>query len=169
MFYLIDSDSGRAVWCGVTEPALDALSCVCDDITFTCYNQENAHVIEADPVEFVQNKFIQVGKNIVQDPAWIDSDIKVMPTMRDYRDAIEKYLNEEAQKRHYDSIITAALRAGYPGPFHVEGVKFATWMDACWAKSFEIQALVLAGQRAQPTVAELLAEMPALNLDEVTY
>jgi len=61
------------------------------------------------------------------------------------------------------------LRAGYPGPFHEEGIRFATWMDACWAKSFEIQALVLSGQREQPTVEELLAEMPVLNLEDVTY
>jgi hypothetical protein len=74
------------------------------------------------------------------------------------------HLHTKARERNYDSIHTAALRAGYPGPFHDEGVAYATWMDACNATAYQIMADVQAGLRAIPTGAELIAEMPALVL-----
>lgn len=55
-----------------------------------------------------------------------------------------------AQERHYDDRITCAVRAGYPGPFHAEGVAFATWMDAQNALAYSILAEVQAGTRAMP-------------------
>lgn len=77
--------------------------------------------------------------------------------------AVQKMLDDEAKKKNYDDIKSAALRAGYLGPFHDEGVAYAAWMDACWAKCYEILAEVKAG-RAEPTIPELLAEMPPLVL-----
>lgn len=63
-----------------------------------------------------------------------------------------------AQARHYDNRITCALRAGYAGPFHAEGVAFATWMDAQNAKAYLMLADVQAGTMAMPaTVADALA------------
>jgi hypothetical protein len=78
--------------------------------------------------------------------------------------AVQKMLDAQAKNRGYDNIINASLRAGYPGPFHNEGVAFANWMDACWAKCYEILAAVKTGTRAEPTIDDLLAEMPALVL-----
>lgn len=63
-----------------------------------------------------------------------------------------------AQSKHYDNRITCALRAGYPGPFHDEGVAFATWMDNCNAQGYAMLAQVQAGTMAMPaTVADALA------------
>ncbi len=59
-----------------------------------------------------------------------------------------------AQARNYDSRITCALRAGYPGPFHDEGVAFATWMDAQNALAYTILAEVQKGNRAMPASVE---------------
>lgn len=75
--------------------------------------------------------------------------------------AVQSMLNATAMKKGYDSIRSAALRAGYPGPFHAEGVEYAVWMDECWAECYRLMAEVKAGTRAVPTVEELLAEMPA--------
>lgn len=74
------------------------------------------------------------------------------------------HMHARAAERRYDNIHTAALRAGYPGPFHDEGVAYATWMDACNATAYQIMADVQAGLRAIPSAAELIAEMPALVL-----
>lgn len=78
-----------------------------------------------------------------------------------YTRAIDQLLNAEAAKKGYDSILSAALRAGYPGPFHDEGVAFATWMDQCYSAGYIIIADVKSGDRAMPTVEELLEELPA--------
>lgn len=82
----------------------------------------------------------------------------------DFRRAIQCHLDGKAQARGYDDIKSAALRAGYPGPFHDEGVKYASWMDMCWAKSYEILESVQLGKIAQPSVPELIAQMPELTL-----
>lgn len=82
---------------------------------------------------------------------------------KDVKVAIQKLLDEEAQKSEYDNIHSAALRAAYPGPFHDEGIRYATWMDACWDKRNEILKKVKAKERPIPTVEEVLAEMPLFS------
>jgi len=74
------------------------------------------------------------------------------------------HLNKAAGTRRYDSIHTAALRAGYPGPFHDEGLAYATWMDAVNAKCYDVLAQFLAGQIPEPTPDELIAMLPPLIL-----
>jgi hypothetical protein len=78
--------------------------------------------------------------------------------------AVNAHLNAAAGARRYDSIHTAALRAGYPGPFHDEGMAFATWMDAVNAKCYEVLAQFQAGVIAEPTWDELLVMLPVLEL-----
>ena len=76
--------------------------------------------------------------------------------------AVDERLNAAARLKGYDSIVTAALRAGYPGPFHDEGVVFAQWMDQTYAHCYAVLADVQAGRRPVPTEAELMAELPAV-------
>lgn len=77
---------------------------------------------------------------------------------------VQLFMDSEAQQKGYDNIRSAALRAGYPGPFHNEGVAYAVWMDEVWSACYAILADVEAGNRPEPTTAELLAELPALVL-----
>ena len=44
-------------------------------------------------------------------------------------------------------------------------LSFRAWRSAVWAKGYEILAQVQAGQRAIPTEAELLAELPQLVIN----
>lgn len=78
--------------------------------------------------------------------------------------AVDNHLHAAARAKGYDSIVTAALRAGYPGPFHDEGVAFATWMDACYAQCYVLLAQWQAGELTEPTAEELVAMLPTLEL-----
>lgn len=80
--------------------------------------------------------------------------------------SVDTYLNLAARAKGYDSIITAALRAGYPGPFHDEGMAFAIWMDSVYAKCYELLAQVRGGAIAEPTASQLIAMLPVLVLPE---
>lgn len=82
------------------------------------------------------------------------------PTRAEYLAAIDSILAEGAARRLYDSIHTAALRAGYPGPFHDEGVLYATWMDSVYATCYQVQGQVARGERPIPSIAEFLELMP---------
>jgi hypothetical protein len=83
-------------------------------------------------------------------------------TMADYIGALESHYDATAQSRRYDSRLTCALRAGYPGPFQAEGLAFAIWMDECNAYAYGQMALVQGGGRAQPTPEGLVAELPPI-------
>lgn len=81
-----------------------------------------------------------------------------------YQAAHDAHLNAAAKARRYDSIHTAALRAGYPGPFHDEGVAFAQWMDQCNASGYQIMAEIEAETRAPLSVDDYIALLPPLVL-----
>lgn len=71
--YLIELETGLAIWCGDDVPQLTKTSAICGDDTFLCYSSETAYVLEADAVEdFQQRKYLAIGKNLVVDPAWIE-------------------------------------------------------------------------------------------------
>ena len=77
---------------------------------------------------------------------------------------VDLHLDATAKARGYDGIKSAALRAGYPGPFHDEGVAFATWMDSVYATCYQLLAQWQAGEIAEPTPDELIALLPTLEL-----
>jgi hypothetical protein len=80
---------------------------------------------------------------------------------------VDAHLNAAAQAKGYDSILSAAIRAALPASaFHDEGVAFGTWMDAVYARCYQIMAAVQAGETAEPTLEELLAMLPVLQLPE---
>lgn len=76
---------------------------------------------------------------------------------------LEKHYDAKAQERHYDNRLTCTLRAGYAGPFQVEGQVFAIWMDTCNAHAYQVMADVLNSKRSIPTAEELIAELPVLT------
>jgi hypothetical protein len=85
----------------------------------------------------------------------------VLPTEAEFLVAVDGMLAEGAARRNYDSIHTAALRAGYPGPFHDEGVTYATWMDSVYSTCYTLLGKVRAGQMVCPaTTADLLGLLP---------
>jgi len=79
---------------------------------------------------------------------------------------VDAHLNAAARAKRYDSIRAAALRAGYPGPFHNEGMAFAIWMDSVYAKWYEVLADVQAGDVEEPTLEQLIGMLPTLQLPE---
>ena len=64
-----------------------------------------------------------------------------------YHRAHDAHLNAAAKTRGYSTIQSAAIRAGYAGPFQAEGQAFAQWMDACNALGYQVVAEVSAGTR----------------------
>lgn len=79
---------------------------------------------------------------------------------------VVELLDSAAQARGYDDIKSAALRAAYPGPYHAEGLAFATWMDAVYEKCYAVLAQFNAGEIDEPSEDELAAMLPALSLPD---
>lgn len=104
------------------------------------------------------------GERVIQ--AW-----KVIPATEKelagmFERAIQALLNDSAVARGYDSISTAISYAEEPEVerFQKDGIAFRKWRSLVWAYAYEQLAAVTSGDRAQPTVAEFIAELPKLEL-----
>lgn len=106
------------------------------------------------------------------DTVIIKSDVQV-PTMLDYDIAIERHLDAEAEAAgYYDplgripNIDRACSYAGYVNQYQAESQSFVAWRAAVWAHAFQVKSDVEANARAQPTIEELIAELPARVIPE---
>jgi hypothetical protein len=88
-------------------------------------------------------------------------------TQVDYASAIQFHVDSVAKARGYsDGVALASYVSSTVNSWTAEAVAFVAWRDAVWTYSHTELAKVLAGERAQPTVAEFLAELPAMNWPE---
>lgn len=79
-----------------------------------------------------------------------------------YTAALEGHYDSVAKQRRYDDRKTCTLRAGYAGPFQMEGTAFGIWMDTCNVYAYEQMDAVIASEREKPTPEELIAELPPM-------
>lgn len=78
--------------------------------------------------------------------------------------AIQSRLDEFAQERGYDNMLSACTYATSGVPkFAAEGQYCVQARDATWSVAYGILADVQAGTRSMPSVNEVMAEMPALE------
>ena len=86
------------------------------------------------------------------------------PTVSEYKAAIVAHLDAAAQARLYDGAVSIATYVNSTNPaWAAEATAFVAWRDAVWAYAYTELDKVMAGTRAQPTVAEILAELPAIQ------
>lgn len=75
---------------------------------------------------------------------------------------VQNYLDTLARSRGYDSILSLCTYASSTSVmFAAEGQAGVNLRDGCWVVGHQITADVLAGNRALPTLAEVLDELPA--------
>ena len=87
-----------------------------------------------------------------------------VPTQEEYTKAIQAMLDNAAIARRYDSAATMATYTNSTnGTWSAEATALVAWRDAVWLYAYQQLAAVLAGEREQPTIEELLAELPEPN------
>jgi len=78
--------------------------------------------------------------------------------------AVQRRLDTFAQTRGYDNIFTATTYASSTDPyFRAEGECAVQARDMTWRMAYQILGAVLAGARPEPTLEELMAELPELH------
>lgn len=88
-------------------------------------------------------------------------------TQADYTAAIAAHLDATAKQRNYDSALSIATYVGSAVPqWAGEAAAYHAWRDQVWVYVYAHLAAVLAGEREQPTVADLLAELPVIAWPE---
>lgn len=86
------------------------------------------------------------------------------PTPFDYSSAIQTTIEAMAQGRGYDSSTSLISYLTSSSPqWAGEAVAFVAWRDRVWEYAYTQFALVQSGQRQQPSVAALVAELPVMT------
>ena len=92
--------------------------------------------------------------------AWVTQDAP--PAQDDYTNAIQAMLEKTALSRRYEQGATAF--ATYVNSkdteWAAEAQAFVAWRDTVWRYAYQQLDAVQAGDREQPSVEELLAELP---------
>nr|WP_321980132.1 hypothetical protein [uncultured Cohaesibacter sp.] len=128
----------------------DVVNCVADDAT-GCFPADQT-VIELEEGDIAP----EMGE--VWDGVSFSAPI---PKQADYTNAIQAMLDAAANTRLYDSAATMSTYVSSNNTeWAAEAAAMIAWRDAVWLYAYEQLDLVQSGQRSQPTVDELLAELP---------
>jgi hypothetical protein len=91
----------------------------------------------------------------------------VSTTLLDYDIAVERELDRQAEEAgYYDplgripNIDRACSYAGHFNQYQAEGQSFVAWRAEVWEYVYQVKSDVESGNRAQPTIADLIAELP---------
>lgn len=74
--------------------------------------------------------------------------------------AVQNHLDTTAQSKGYDNIVNACGYAAADNPFQSESLAFVSWRGNVWAYSFQVLTDVKADDRDEPTIVELISELP---------
>jgi len=85
-------------------------------------------------------------------------------TVSDYEAAIQNHIDNTARSRQFrDGVAMASYAASTNAQWAAEAQTLIAWRDAVWAHAYAELAKVQAGEREQPPIDQLLAELPAIN------
>lgn len=86
------------------------------------------------------------------------------PTEEKYAAAVQAHINATAATKGYGDGYAAASYSSSTIPgWAAEANAFISWRDSVWVYVFTQLAAVQAQERSQPTVSELVAELPAIS------
>ncbi len=91
-----------------------------------------------------------------------DPDTSASPTPKDYEMAIQLMLDTAATELRYSNGATMATYVNSTNAtWAAEAQAFVQWRDAVWLYAYAQLDAVMAGEREQPTIEALIAELPA--------
>lgn len=84
-------------------------------------------------------------------------------SVEEYEAAVQTHVDEVANSRLFRDGVTLASYTMSTNPqWAAEARAFVAWRDQVWAYSYQELARVQSGEREQPTVLEILAELPPI-------
>lgn len=84
-------------------------------------------------------------------------------TVKDYEGAVQKYLDETVHQKGYDNVYTCLSYKGDPDPiFSAEADAVLAWRSQVWRTAQSILNQWATGQIEQPTISQVIAQLPEL-------
>jgi hypothetical protein len=114
-------------------------------------NSNNAHI-----------ENINGWRTIVENP--MPDEPTPEEIIKGYEDAVQAYLDQTAQNRDYDNTYTClSYLSSTNETWKTESNIFNAWRDKVWEKCHEILNKVLNGEIAQPSIEELIEQLPKIE------
>lgn len=89
--------------------------------------------------------------------------------VKTYENAVQAHLDATAQTRGYDNTYTCLSYLNSTDEiWHRESNAFNAWRDSVWRKAHEILNAFMAGEIEQPTVEEVIAQLPPIDWNDPT-
>lgn len=157
----VESDS-TIPWAELPQDFLDYANNLQDKSYEVNYDEDGMPIVKRLQLDEDGNRYSHYLEDGTPDLVKI-AEIQVEQSRAEMNSAIQSLLDMKAQEFRYDNMVSARSYAGYENPFQAEAQSLAVWASSCWVKAGEIEAEVIAGTRAMPTVEEVLAEMPVYS------
>lgn len=144
----------------------------------TLYNKLGVDVDE-DSISYneivLSLTYIEQNPEILDNVQWVDQaertlyengiqELKNTYKQKKFINPVQDVLDSTARSHGYDNIISACTYAIARGRFQAEGMKFAEWRTDVWDYCYTELEKVTNGIRTEPTVEELISELPQLNI-----
>lgn len=99
-----------------------------------------------------------------EDNAEVLAFLNPPPSVDDYEVAIQSHVDATARSRQFRDGVTLASYVSSTRPQWAEEARaFVAWRDQVWAYAHGELSRVLGGERDQPTVTEIIAELPPIS------
>lgn len=113
-------------------------------------NKNNAHIEKVNGV-----------RTIVENQVVVRTQEEIL---KEYEDAVQAYLDQIAQSRDYDNTYTCLSYLNSTNEtWKTESNIFNAWRDQVWEKCHEILNKVLNSEITQPTIDELINQLPKIE------
>jgi len=125
-------------------------------------NEVFAYEDDGSQEDFILSDLISITETealAITNPPLTAGEI-LIKQVSDINNAIQNHLDTKAKSLRYDDINAIGKYVGYENAFRTEAEKLGAWASSCWKVAGVIEADVQAGNRAMPTVDEVLAELP---------
>jgi len=125
----------------------------------------SAVVMSEDKYVYLENK-IEVSASELAE-AIAEQEVEYNKAVQSsYVKAVDEHLDAKAREYNYDDVKTAVTYADEPSvaSFQTEGQAFRAWRSLVYAHMYTEFSKIEAGIRTMPTIEEMIAELPALEL-----
>lgn len=128
--------------------------------------------LECDPTthKMIPDSWTDDGNEIVQNTITLTPEeiieltkIEKEKKIRLYSEATQQRLDKTSNEYGYDNIVNACGYASAENPYQTESLAFVSWRGNVWAHVYQALADVEAGKRAEPTIEDLIAELPVFG------
>lgn len=94
----------------------------------------------------------------------LDQEAAAKPPVSAYQTAVQSLIDETAVSKQFnDGVSLASYKESTVPEWAAQASSFIAWRDQVWAYCYSEMAKIQTGQRPQPTVAEIIGELPVIT------